>query len=201
MYLINKRIRPISHCSQDVIEEFEKAILTDSDIRAVKRGSQCWFLPFYYLDVIAKKIGIQFTKILTQLFVFDSSEKQDTYFAVMMGGDFNKFYPYAFLNRKKRKSYFFDAWTKDQPNIIDFIRKCKMDQVFVSSSQVTVELNEKLGCPLVSWIPEGVDISVYKGFLGNSCANISYMFLYNSQLLYEIIFMFITICNAYPVYR
>ena len=167
MYLINKRIRPVTHCSQDVIEEFEKAILSDNAVKAVKQGSQVWFLPLYYLDKILRKAGIHFTKILTLLFVLDSSEKQDAYFAVMMGGDFNKFYPYAFLNRKKRYIYFFDAWTKEQPEIVDFIRSCKIDQIFVSSSQAVTDLNKKFGRSIANWIPEGIDISMYKQFSYN----------------------------------
>jgi len=162
MYLINKRIRPVTHCSQDIIEEFEKAILSDNTVNAVKSGSQSWFIPLYYIEIISRKIGIHFTELLTQLFVLDSSEKHDAYFAVLMGGDFNKFYPYAFFNRKKRYIYIFDAWTKDQSAIINFIRKCKIDRVFISSSQAVTELNVKLNCSIASWVPEGIDISAYK---------------------------------------
>ena len=167
MYLINSHIYRITHCSQDVIEEFEKEILSDSEIKAVNQYSQVWFLPLYYLDKITRKIGISLTKILTRLFVLESSDTQDAYFAVLMGGDFNKFYPYAFMNRKKRHLYFFDAWTKDQPEMVDFIRRCKIDQVFVSASQAVTELNEKLGQTLAYWIPEGIDISAYKYFSYN----------------------------------
>jgi len=163
MYLINNHIRPFNHCSHDVVEEFEKAILSD-DVKVVKSGSQLWFFPLYYLDKITRKAGIHLTEILTRLFVLDSSDKQDAYFAVLIGGDFNKFYPYTFLNRKKRYVYFFDAWTKEQPEIIDFIRRCKIDQVFVSASQAATGLNEKLGRTLANWIPDGIDISAYKQF-------------------------------------
>ena len=162
MYLIDKRIRPIAHCAQDVVKEFEKAILSDHTVKPVKQGLQAWFLPLYYMDKITRKIGINLNKILIKRFVLDSSDKQDAYFAALMGGDFVKFYPYAFLNRKKRYVYFFDAWTKDQPALVDFIRECKIDRVFVSASQAATELNEKLGRALASWIPEGIDISEYK---------------------------------------
>jgi len=164
MYLINRRIRPITHCSQDTVKEFEKAILSDNIVKGVKPCSQSWFLPLYYLDKITKKVGINLTEILMRFFVFDSSETQDTYFAVLMGEDFNKIYPYAFLNRKKKYIYFFDAWTKDQPELVDFIQRCKIDQVFVSSSQAATGLNERLKRPLANWVPEGIDISVYKQF-------------------------------------
>jgi glycosyltransferase involved in cell wall biosynthesis len=79
-----------------------------------------------------------------------------------MGKDFPKFYPYAFLNRKKRYVYLFDAWTNDQPEFVDFIRRCKIDRVFVSASQAADELNEKLGRPIATWIPEGIYITDYK---------------------------------------
>jgi len=164
MYLINKRVRPVTHCSQDVINEFEKAILSDRTIKAVKPNSQLWFLPLYYRDRITQKLGIHLIEMLTRFFVLDSSDKQDIYFVVMMGGDFDKFYPYAFLNRKKRYVYFFDAWTKEQDELVGFIRKCKIDRVFVSSSQAATELNEKLGRSLVNWIPEGIDVFEYKHF-------------------------------------
>ena len=164
MYLINKRIRPITHSSLIVVEEFEKAILSDTDVKAVKAHSQLWFLPLYYLDRITLKKGVCFTNILSRFFVFDSSDKQDSYFAVLMGKDFIKFYPYAYLNRRKRYVYFFDAWTNDQPEIIDFIQQYKINQVFVSASQAAIELNEKLERSLANWIPEGIDVSVYKQF-------------------------------------
>jgi len=164
MYLINNHIRTNTHCSHDVIEEFERAILSDVNVKAVKQGSQMWFLSLYHLEKITRKVGINFTKILTQFFILDSSDKQDTYFAALMGGDFNKFYPYVFLNRKQRKVYFFDAWAKDQPELVDFIRRCKFNQVFVSSSQAVAELNEKLGRHLAYWVPEGVDVLAYKQF-------------------------------------
>ena len=167
MYLINKHVHPNTHCSQDVTEEFEKAILSDNVVKAVKPGSQIWFLPLYFTDKILGKAGIHFTEILARLFVFDSSEKQDAYFVVMMGTDFNKFYPYAFLNRKKRYVYFFDAWSRDISEIIDFIRDCKIDQIFVSSSQAATEINEKSGQTIANWIPEGIDISAYKQFSYN----------------------------------
>jgi len=162
VYLINKHIRPNTHCSQDVVNEFEKVILSDKTVKVVKQGSQGWFLPLYYIDKITRKIGIHLTELFTRFFVLDSSEKQDAYFVVIMGVDFNKFYPYAFLNRKKRYIYFFDAWTKEQQEIVDFIRSCKIDQIFVSSSQAVTALNEKLRRPLANWIPEGIDISMYK---------------------------------------
>ena len=163
MYLINERIRPVNHCSQDVMNEFEKAILSDSEIKVVKKASQLWFLPLYYLDKLAGKIGLNFTKILTQFFVRDSSCRQDAYFVVLMGkGDFNKIYPYIFFNKRNRIVYFFDAWPKDQPDIIDFINRCKINRIFVSSSEAAIELNKKQDCPIVNWIPEGVDVLAYK---------------------------------------
>ena len=164
MYLINKRIRSITHCSQDVVKEFEKAIFSDFDVKEVKKGSQLWFLPLYCLDKITRKIGIQLTDILIKFFILDSSDKKDAYFVVLMGGDFIKFYPYAFLNRKKRYVYFFDVWEKDQPKFVDFIQKCKIDQIFVSSNQAANALNLKLGRPIANYLPEGIDISAYKQF-------------------------------------
>jgi glycosyltransferase involved in cell wall biosynthesis len=162
MYLIDKRISPILHCSQDVTEEFERAILSDKTVKAVRQGSQLWFLPLYYMDKIVRKFGIHIFDILTRFFILDSSKEQNAYFTVMMGGDFIKYYPYSFLNRKKRYAYFFDAWTQNQPEILDFIRKYKIDHVFVSASQAAIGLNEKTGHDVASWIPEGIDISVYK---------------------------------------
>ncbi|MDR2148968.1 MAG: glycosyltransferase [Tannerella sp.] len=162
MYLIKKRIYQITHCSQDITDEFEKSILSDNAVKEVKPNSQLWFLPLYYFDKITRKLGVHFTEILAKLFVLDSSDKQDAYFVVMMGEDFNKLYPYAFLNRKRRYVYFFDAWEKIQPELINFIRRCKVNQVFVSASQAVNDLNEKLRQPLAHWIPEGIDVSEYR---------------------------------------
>jgi len=164
MYLINKRVRPITHCSQDIVKEFEKAILSDNTVKGVKQGSQLWFLPLYYLDKIVMKVGIHLTQALARLFALDSSDKQDTYFAVLMGKDFNKFYPYVFLSKNRKYIYLFDAWANDQPELVDFIQRCKIDQVFVSASQAAAGLNEKLKRPIANWVPEGIDISVYKQF-------------------------------------
>ncbi|GHV33257.1 hypothetical protein FACS1894177_09710 [Bacteroidia bacterium] len=145
-----------------MVTEFEKAILSDSEVKPVKLGSQSWFRPLYYLNKITRKAGIHLVEILTRFLVLDSSDKEEAYFAVLMGQDFNKFYPYAFLNRKKRYIYFFDAWTKEHSVFVDFIRRCKIDRVFVSASQAATELNEKLGRSIASWIPEGIDVTAYK---------------------------------------
>jgi len=162
MLLINTYILHNFHVSHDVVEEFEKAILSDKEVKPVKSGSQSWFRPLYYLDGITRKVRIDLIKILIRLFVLDSSDKEEAYFAVLMGPDAIKFYPYLFLNRKKRYVYFFDAWTQDQSAFVDFIRRCKIDRVFVSASQAAAELNEKLGCPMASCIPEGIDVTMYK---------------------------------------
>jgi glycosyltransferase involved in cell wall biosynthesis len=162
MYLINRYFHSINHSSFDVIEEFEKAILSDSVVKTVRSGSQLWFIPLYYLDKIMRKAGIRLVEMFTRFFTLDSSNKEDAYFAVLMGANFTKFYPYAFLNKKKRYVYLFDAWTKDQPAFIDFIRRCKIDHAFVSASQAADELNEKLGHPIANWIPEGIDVLAYK---------------------------------------
>ncbi|MDR1562143.1 MAG: hypothetical protein LBS54_03515 [Dysgonamonadaceae bacterium] len=162
MILINTHISRTFHVSHDVVEEFEKAILSDGGIKGVKPGSQSWFRLVYYADKITRKVGIHLIDILTRLFVLDSSDREDTYFSVLMGQDFIKLYPYVFLNRKKRYVYFFDAWTGDQSNFVDFIRRCRIDKVFVSSSQAASDLNKELGRPITTWIPEGIDVSVYR---------------------------------------
>jgi glycosyltransferase involved in cell wall biosynthesis len=162
MFLINTHISCKFHFSHDVVEEFEKAILSDNGIKKVKPGSQSWFRPVYYADKIICKVGIRLIDILTRLFILEPSDKRGAYFAVLMGGDFIKFYPYAFLNRKKRYIYFFDVWTKDQSKIVDFIRRCHISKVFVSSSQAASDLNKSLGRSIASWIPEGIDVIAYK---------------------------------------
>jgi hypothetical protein len=160
MLLVNTHIFPICYPAADVIKEFEKAILSTGETKAVKQGSQYWFRPFYYLDRITRKAGIPFVDLLARFFVLDS--KEDACFAVLMGRDFVKYQPYAFLNRKKRYIYFFDVWPKDRAHFVDFIRRYKIDRVFVSASQVAIELNEELKRPIASWIPEGIDVATYK---------------------------------------
>jgi glycosyltransferase involved in cell wall biosynthesis len=162
MLLINTHIFRHFHVSYDVVTEFEKAILSDSGVKPVKPGSQSWFRLLYYMDKVIRKARIHLVEILARFFILDSSDKKEAYFAALIGQDFVKVYPYLFLNRKKRYIYFFDAWTKDLPLFVDFIRQCKIDRIFVSSSQAVNGLNEKLGRPIAEWIPDGIDITAYK---------------------------------------
>jgi glycosyltransferase involved in cell wall biosynthesis len=107
-------------------------------------------------------VGIPFAGTLVRLLTLDSSEKEETYFAILMGQDFVKCYPYLCLNRKKRYLYLFDVWPNDLPRFVNFIRQYKIDRVFVSASQSTSELNGRLGRSIADWIPEGVDITAYQ---------------------------------------
>lgn len=163
MLLIKKYTLHIDHASFDTVEEFENAILSDPDVKSVRSISQYWFIPFYYLDKICKKKGFSLIKKWGSSFVLKSSGRNKEYFVVLMGMDFNKYYPYAFLNRKRRYIYLFDSWPKNQSTIADFINKYKIDQVFVSASQAVAGLNEKLkNKNSVHWVPEGIETSEYK---------------------------------------
>lgn len=162
MKLIRRNIRRRNHPSEDVVKEFEKAILTDESVTVASLLSECLFLPIIYLDKLSKKLKFSIIKVARRIFVLEATPQSENNFTVLMGDDFEKYYPYAFLNKKRKNIYLFDAWPEDQERILDFIKGNKIDRVFVSSSQACDDLNRKLGSKRVYWVSEGVDVTKYK---------------------------------------
>lgn len=88
-------------------------------------------------------------------------KNKKTLFAVLMGPDFSKCFPY-FLFSENRNLYLFDAWPKEQDGIIKFLNAFKVNNVFITSSQVVKSIQSKTPNTNCFWIPEGINPELYK---------------------------------------
>lgn len=150
------------HVSLDTVEEFEQIILLDSTISSqseiIKKVSKTMFLLwklFSRYNLLSKKNE----SIIKQK--FKTSKNQ--LFAVLMGPDFSKCFPY-FLFSKNKNLYIFDAWPKEQDGIIKFLNAFKVNNVFITSSHVVKIIQSKTPYTKCFWIPEGINPRMYKHY-------------------------------------
>jgi glycosyltransferase involved in cell wall biosynthesis len=144
--------------SEDIIVEFEKAILNDINVKPANRKS-------YYISRLFFRIWkyLLRSESLLRLFIglYSLFCRRRNYMVVLMGPRFPKCFPHFFT--KGRKSvYMFDAWPLYHRNIIKFISDFNVDFLFVSSKQSAEILNKIIGKNNVIWVPEGVDADEYK---------------------------------------
>ncbi len=138
-----------NHVSQDVLREFEQVILSDASNEAVevRNGllSRGLFKIFRTLP---------FRKCL-------ALRGEADYFAVLMGmGYFGKCLPH-FLRARRRYIYLFDAWKHHHDLIEKAVRVCRLDGVFLSSSQAVKDFQKRKLTVSCQWIPEGIDVHQY----------------------------------------
>jgi hypothetical protein len=147
------------HVSLDASREFEKAIieLSQNDI-IIKHSSKLICASFYILYRLLKKI-----KIFRFLSLLISKGKKDKpgYFEVLMSANLQQCLPY-FISSSYKSFYVFDAWEMSHKTLVEFANDFKVDNVFVSSSQVAEKLNSLGSNCKFHWIPEGINIKDYK---------------------------------------
>ena len=145
--------------SEDIIKEFEKAILEDKNIQPANKRSYFVSRLFFRIwkFVLIKPFLLGFFTGLCRLF----QKRPKNYLAVLMGPRFPKCFPHFFAKGKKAV-YMFDAWPAYYNSIIKFIHDFQIDFLFVSSKQSAETINKLIGKNNVFWVPEGVDPNEYK---------------------------------------
>src|SRR5262245_48515229 len=138
------------HVSDDVVAEFESAI-------PLQRVS-----PFS--PTIARAVYLANRSIPPALNPLKNAGNGVDYLIVLMGLDFYRPLPH-FLGQGKKYVYLFDAWPTNDDQSHDSVRLYSVTQLFVSSSIAAYRLSGTVKNCKVSWIPEGVDPSLYSARL------------------------------------
>lgn len=150
------------HVSLDTVWEFEKTILEDS--RVYRWNSK--YNPFSVLpNLFWRNLYGVGTRLRDHNKQSTSTENQRAarrdMFAVLMGPNIRKTMP-LFLLPGRKSIYLFDGWPSTHKKIRLFADSCKIDHLFLSSSQATKMLSESLQSTSCHWIPEGINPEEYK---------------------------------------
>lgn len=162
IYLISIPTTDGRHVAVDTIDEFESAILKDRQTEKASLARLQSYPKIIFLARVFNKIGVSLFGILKSRFIKHSKRNKGLFFTIMMSVDYNKMFPYSIFTKKKRACYIFDAWPNTYREIERFVKDCKPDALFVSSSQAADALSQKLDSVNVLWIPEGVNSGEYK---------------------------------------
>jgi hypothetical protein len=143
------------HVSLETVEEFENAILRDPGVSPVEplvrdalqvpgQALEKLRLPLPYAAPLARISDSCFTPL------------GRTYFLIMMGPTFSSFLPPG-----RKSIYLFDVWPTTYERVRKYVVGWHIQDVFVSSSQAARALESQLPNCRVSWVPEGIDPTVY----------------------------------------
>lgn len=141
------------HVSQEAIWEFEAAILSDPRVARLT-------MPPFRKSALLRIVDDRFRYLPSRLL---ADVAGDNLFVVLMGANFRMCMPHFSYPRKK-SLYMFDAWPQSHETIKEFISTWSISHVFVSSSQATERLSKIEDRCQFHWIPEGVDVDVYKHY-------------------------------------
>ncbi len=151
----------IYHVSLEIVDEFEKSILADPIASSKNQANRLFSKVLFLIWKGWNKVKVLYNnkKIL-------NSEShtllyKEYFFSVLMGPDFSKCLPY-FIFPAYKNIYLFDAWPKDHDNIIHFVNSFKVNNLFISSSQVVELIKTKVNVTNCYWVPEGINPELYK---------------------------------------
>jgi hypothetical protein len=139
------------HVSLDAVWEFEEAIHIDPQVRLVSsRDSLSSHVPNIAWRFIFRALrGRAVTPPRP------GAEKLTETFAVLMGANFRKTMP-RFLAEGRKSIYLFDAWPPNHEKITRFADACRLEHLFLSSSQAAAALGLLVKSTKCHWIPEGI---------------------------------------------
>jgi len=149
--ILNARVS--NHVSDDAIKEFEKAILSDPQVKPANGDRGIDRLLGAFVWRLYERATI---RPLSKLFVVSPFSDRNEYFAILMGiRPPRKCMPYFAFNKRKHL-YLFDAWPEYHDDIREFVHLYKVRSLHVSSQQAAEQLRESCQCP-VFWVPEGIN--------------------------------------------
>ena len=159
MELVRKKPRRY-HVSQDTVEEFETAILSDPRVAPAEMNSALESTLSGATRLLGKA-GLSPSSLVKREPSDKGEKPAHDYFAVMMDLDISGLAPW-FIRSARKSVYLFDAWPAKHAEIRDFVDSWGVQYAFVSSSQAA----ERLGavsehCTFI-WVPEGVDAARYR---------------------------------------
>jgi len=139
--------------SLDTVCEFENAVLSDPRVTRAK-------VPPTRSCSLFRKIDDRLNLVPSRLLV---QALRENFFVVLMGSNFRPGLPYFFY-RGEKSVYMFDAWPNSHDRIQEFADTWGVNHFFVSSSQAAERLSRTGNRCRFHWIPEGIDIGMYKHY-------------------------------------
>lgn len=146
------------HVALDTVREFERTILTDKSVSEPSLFNKFNAKSSFYFWKIETLFGFSFDLSASFFkFLFDGKKH---FFAVLMGPNFRKCFPYySFPNEKSL--YLFDSWPKRHKEIAAYANAFSIDHLFISSSQAAAKLQSLVKSSSCHWVPEGIDPGLY----------------------------------------
>ena len=107
------------------------------------------------------KILLNFLRLTNLSLVFDFRiYRNQSSFSFLCGHDFGFCFP-DYIFSKEKYLYIFDAWPRDNLNLIRLSEFYKIDSIFFSSLQSMVNFNSLSPRKIGHWIPEGINQKYY----------------------------------------
>jgi glycosyltransferase involved in cell wall biosynthesis len=141
------------HVSLDTVWEFEEAIHLDPRVRLVSSRDS-------FLSHVPNIVWRTIFRVLSSRDQPRPEPKMQVdilpeIFAILMGPNFRKTMP-RFLADAHKSAYLFDAWPQNHEKIRQFADACRLEHLFVSSSQGAAALGKVVRSTQCHWIPEGI---------------------------------------------
>lgn len=153
------------HVSGDVVNEFERSIMTQRlPVMAAVYSSRAVRKATYLLWRGAERSRIRWQNWLEPFLSRPLGKRKEwEFFSVLMGPDFKKCFPYVLLPGTK-SVYMFDAWPETMEEIRHFVDCFHLQHAFVTSSQAAERLQGMTRKKVFHWVPEGVDPKLYRQY-------------------------------------
>ena len=140
----------------DSVDEFESAILEDPRVTPLSSPvAAALRVPGWAVG----KVRLPLPHAMPAARIADScfTPLGCSYFQLMMGPTFASVLPPG-----RKSIYLFDAWPTSYERITRYVAGWHIQDMFVSSSQAARALGSRLQECRVSWVPEGIDPTVYE---------------------------------------
>jgi hypothetical protein len=143
------------------LHECEKAILSDEIVKPVTLPSRFYIRILKSTSKILELLKIKIIRSTSNDLLKNPLSDSNHLFTLMIGPDFEKYFPFSYFISCNRSIYMFDAWPCHHDSIISFVLKNKIDHLFVTSLQATQTFKKYLNNTNVHWIPEAIDPECY----------------------------------------
>jgi hypothetical protein len=145
------------HPSLDTVQEFEAAVRLDPDVGPIDSSS----------TIFSRLPNVVWRNLYRLMAFFPPGKPKPRpvpvrhRFVILMGPRFRKAMPF-FLADGCKSAYIFDAWPQNQDRYRLFADACRLDHLFVSSSQGAAALAGLVRSTACHWIPEAVSPADYQ---------------------------------------
>lgn len=148
------------HVSLDAVDEFERCIEQDPQVRAEALDTGIAATGAYYRWQARERLGVS-ARPAHRPSVKQSRAVDPGSLVILMGANFRKCFP-ACSTPGPKSIYLFDAWPDRHARIARFISDFGIDDVFVTASQARDAIAALVPEARLWWVPEGIDATDYR---------------------------------------